>query len=317
MTIKNMICPVCNNSKNTHLFSQIDKRTNMPGTFIVYKCSYCKTEFIKPPKNLSEYYKSDYYFDFNKNNLLFKIKQKVIQKKYNPHNIFEKILYSIAGNFISALPSRTGKTLDFGCSGGDIIYMLKNAGFNTYGMDISKDAVQRCKKHNLKNVKVGTETDLVIYPDDFFDSIRASHVIEHMTDPGRFIKLASKKLTDDGELVIQTPNINSFGRLFGRYAKYYFDIPRHTILFSSNSLEYLLKKNGFHKIEISYINFFGDQADNALLFFKEKLQSLYKFFSNKWINIIFRLLFLPLELLLTILKKGQTITVRSIKKSET
>lgn len=286
----------------------------MPGMFSVYRCSNCTTEFIDPPNNLSEYYKSDYYFDFDEKSLMFRLKNKIIQKKYNSQNLTEKLLYSFAGKFISALPSKIGKTLDFGCSGGEILFMLKNAGFDIYGMDISKDAVRKCKKNNVKNVRIGSENDLIVYSNNQFDSIRASHVIEHMIDPDNFVNLSRKKLKNGGELIIQTPNINSFGKFFGKYSKYYFDIPRHTILFSSNSIKYLLKKNGFSNIKISYINFFGDQADNTLLFIKENFPFLNKIFSVTYFNIGLRLIFLPLEILLTITRKGQTITVRSIKK---
>jgi len=267
-----MKCPVCGNPNSKYLFSQGDKRTKMPGVFELFHCSSCHTEFISPPTNLSDYYKSDYFNDFQENgNLLFEIKQKVIREKYHATNVISEKIFNFLGRYISALPSKTGKVLDFGCSCGDILYMLKKSGFDVYGMDISKIAVEKCHEHNLNDVFLGTEKDLNIFPDNFFNSIRASHVIEHMIDPKMFVKLANKKLRKNGELVIQTPNINSLGILFGKHTKYYFDIPRHIILFSSNSIKYLLNKNGFSKVKISYINFFGDQMDNFYIYLRQKL----------------------------------------------
>ena len=48
--------------------------------------------------------------------------------------------------------NRTCKILDIGCSSGLLLNDLANAGFdknNLYGIDISKKAVENCKKNEL------------------------------------------------------------------------------------------------------------------------------------------------------------------------
>lgn len=309
-----MRCPICGNPNSKYLFSQSDKRTKMTGVFRLFHCDKCQTEFIAPPTNLSDYYKPDYFVDFQDNeNLLFRIKQRIIKGKYHATNAISKQIFNLFGKYISALPSKIGKILDFGCNCGEILYMLKKSGFEVYGMDISKIALEKCHNHGLSNVCLGIEKDLNIYPDNFFDSIRASHVIEHMIDPKIFIKLAHKKLKKDGELIIQTPNINSPGILFGKHTKYYYDIPRHIILFSNNSIRYLLNKNGFNKIKISYVNFFGDQIDNLYIYLKETNSKIYDIFCKTPIKVIMRLLFIPIEIILSCVKHSQTMTVIATK----
>jgi len=287
----------------------------MSGVFDVFFCCKCKTSFIEPPKNLADYYKSDYFFDFqNEKSVLFKIKERVVMEKYKKtKNVAKKMIFNFLGKFISALPSKRGKILDFGCSCGDILVMLKKAGFDVYGMDISRVAVEKCQSHGLSNVSLGTEDDLSIYPDNFFDSIRASHVIEHMIDPATFIKLAGKKIKKDGELVIQTPNINSFGVFFGKHAKYYFDIPRHIILFSNKSIQHILRKNGFSNVKVSYINFFGDQIDNFYIFLKDKNLKMHKIFCYAPIKLITQVLFVPIEIILSCTGYSQTMTITATK----
>lgn len=309
-----MRCPICGNPNSKYLFSQGDKRTKMTGVFRLFHCDKCQTEFIAPPTNLSDYYKPDYFVDFQDNeNLLVRIKQRIIKGKYHATNAISKQIFNLFGKYISALPSKIGKILDFGCNCGEILYMLKKSGFDVYGMDINKIAVEKCHNHGLSNVCLGIEKDLNIYPDNFFDSFRASHVIEHMVDPKTFIKLAHKKLKKDGELIIQTPNINSPGILFGKHTKYYYDIPRHIILFSNNSIRYLLNKNGFNKIKISYVNFFGDQIDNLYIYLKDKNPKIYGIFCQAPIKLIIRLLFIPIETILSCIKYSQTMTIRATK----
>lgn len=310
-----MKCPICNNQDTKHLFSQGDKRTDMPGVFDVFLCGKCKTNFIEPPKNLADYYKSDYFFDFqNEKSMLFKMKERVAVEKYKaPGSIGRKMVFNFLGKFISALPSKRGRILDFGCSCGDILVMLKKSGFDVYGMDISKVAVEKCQSHGLNNVSLGVELDLRIYPDNFFDSIRASHVIEHMIDPGAFIELAGEKIKKDGELVIQTPNINSMGIFFGKHAKYYFDIPRHIILFSNKSMRYILRKNGFSNVKISYVNFFGDQIDNFYIFLKDKNLKMHSIFCYTPIKLAIQMLFVPIEIILSCIGYSQTMTITATK----
>ncbi len=310
-----MKCPICSNKNIKYLFSQGDKRTKMPGVFEIFHCNNCQTKFISPPINLSDYYKSDYFIDFqDSENLFFRIKGKIIGEKYRTtKNIISKKIFNFLGKFISALPSKVGKILDFGCSCGEILHMLKKSGFDVYGMDISEIAVGKCHGHGLNNVFLGVEKDINIYPDDFFDSIRASHVIEHMVDPKIFIELANKKLKKGGELIIQTPNINSLGILFGKHTKYYYDIPRHIMLFSSNSIRYLLKKNGFSKVNISYVNFFGDQVDNLYIYLQDEYPKIYDIFYQIPVRFIIRLLFLPIEIILSCVGYSQTMTVTATK----
>lgn len=58
-----MRCPICDNQNTKYLFSQGDKRTKMHGVFKLFRCSNCQTEFITPPLNLPDYYKSDYGYE--------------------------------------------------------------------------------------------------------------------------------------------------------------------------------------------------------------------------------------------------------------
>ncbi|MFH0829338.1 MAG: class I SAM-dependent methyltransferase [Candidatus Kerfeldbacteria bacterium] len=315
-TIAGMKCPVCGSDVAKFLFSQRDRRKTMPGTFDVFRCRDCHTEFIVPPDNLSEFYQSDYYVDLQSNRTLqFRAKEWIIKERYRAtRKIAWKKIAEFFGQFVSALPSKTGRILDFGCACGDILHLLKNAGFDVYGMDISSIAVDTCHSHGLDNVRLGTEKDLSVYSDDFFDSIRGSHVIEHMPDPKIFAALAYRKLKKGGELVLQTPNINSMGKWFGSHTKYYYDIPRHVVLFTNGSMRLLLRQQGFKTVKISYVNFFGDQMDNFGVLLQDKNPKLHKLLFQSVARYLIRLLFIPVEVVLSCTGYGQTMTVTAVKE---
>lgn len=79
------------------------------------------------------------------------------------------------------------------------------------------------------------------------DCIIANQLIEHLIDPFIFIKQANKTLNENGILFLETPNYKSFD--FGVFAKYKcwggFHTPKHVVIFSNESIQKILKENGF------------------------------------------------------------------------
>jgi len=85
------------------------------------------------------------------------------------------------------------------------------------------------------------------FPENSFDVVIASHLIEHLNDPKTFFKEVYLILKDGGRLFITTPNISGFqARLNGgHWRSAIFD---HLYLFSDRTLSKLLKDTGF-KVE--------------------------------------------------------------------
>lgn len=76
------------------------------------------------------------------------------------------------------------KILDLGCgSGRHTVYFAKR-GFDVFGIDIAKEGISITrswlKKENLKaNLKIGNIYDKLPYPNDFFDAVVSTGVINH------------------------------------------------------------------------------------------------------------------------------------------
>lgn len=82
-----------------------------------------------------------------------------------------------------------------------------------------------------------------------FDLIFAFDILEHVESPYAFLQECKALLADGGRLFLTTPNIMSWERF--RYPKKWSgaqDI-EHKILFSKYSLEFLLERAGFSKIQ--------------------------------------------------------------------
>jgi len=244
-------CIICGSSKFIPLYETRDRMFNLPGEFSVKKCSSCSFVFLDPQPSgpqLKKYYPTKKYYAYNKGDKkgFFEILREYLVKNYYSPTFLSKIVTLLIKN-VPAMPSspKNGKILDLGCGTGDTLILLKKLGWNTYGIDIDKQAISIGINRGLKNVKLGTYKDLATYPDNYFDAVRLYHVIEHLDNPALCLSLIRKKLKKNGELILGTPNMESLmSKIFKPYW-YNLDSPRHLFLFSPRTLKKLAEKEGY------------------------------------------------------------------------
>jgi 2-polyprenyl-3-methyl-5-hydroxy-6-metoxy-1,4-benzoquinol methylase len=132
--------------------------------------------------------------------------------------------------------------LDIGCATGALLAYLKECGFSVTGVEISPSAEYAVKQRGLDVKSLPLEDNS--FPNESFDTVHASHLIEHLKDPRGFLTEAHRIIKPAGCLFITTPNISGFqARLFGnRWRSAIFD---HLYLFSVRTLIKLLKSTGY------------------------------------------------------------------------
>lgn len=243
--------------KPVPLYLSYDRMHKIAGDFLIQQCPTCKLLSVSPHLNtqqLSFYYPSSSYYSYfdSGSSVLRKLRSYLIYRFYHP-TVFSKILFLFV-NTIPAIPKMKihGKLMDVGCGNGETLRILKKHGWDVYGVDIDEAAVRYAKKSGLMHVQKGTHESLSRYPDNFFDVIRAYHVIEHMDSPEKFVKLAFQKLQRGGELIIGTPNGMSLtSRVFGS-CWYNLDTPRHQYIFSPSNLKKMLYRMRFRVTDLQF-----------------------------------------------------------------
>lgn len=148
------------------------------------------------------------------------------------------------------LPYRgCGRVLDVGCGPGKMLRVLRDWGWDTYGVDFSAVAVECAQgKHGL-NVKLG-DLKSAAYADDFFDVVMFNHCLEHVFDPMETLREAWRILKPGGLLTIMIPNAGGFeARIFGKWWVQW-DVPRHLFHFTKATMSQLLTKTNFGHIRI-------------------------------------------------------------------
>lgn len=241
------LCDLCG-SKNTKIFLLTEDRNYQTGKFTYIKCENCGLVWLslRPRQNvLSKYYPKIYKAHLN-------TKQPSIFKKKVRSLIYSNV-------FLSKLLIKDqlffwknkGKILDVGTGNGAYLEVLKGWGWDSYGLEISKETVINAKKSGIQNIEQGVLLTSK-FPNEYFDAVRFSHVMEHVPSPKKELDKTNKLLKKNGKVIILIPNINSlFFYLFRSYW-YPLDPPRHFYHFTPESIKSYLYQTGYRNIQIRH-----------------------------------------------------------------
>lgn len=136
--------------------------------------------------------------------------------------------------------------LDVGCGGGAFLAAAAGAGWRAVGIDFDAKAVEGARRRGI-DARLGG-LDAVADEHDTYDAVTLSHVIEHLHDPAAALATIHRILKPGGRLYVETPNIDSLGRLlYGRHWRG-LEPPRHLVIFNRSGLAALLRRSGFTRI---------------------------------------------------------------------
>jgi len=142
-----------------------------------------------------------------------------------------------------------GRILDVGCGPGKLMRVLRERGWDTYGLDFSPVAVDYARSKHGLNAILGDLFEAA-YKDAFFDVVLFNHSLEHMYNPVETLCESYRILKPGGLLLIYIPNAGSFeARLFGKWWVQW-DVPRHLFHFTKDTIARLLSKTGFRLSKI-------------------------------------------------------------------
>jgi 2-polyprenyl-3-methyl-5-hydroxy-6-metoxy-1,4-benzoquinol methylase len=136
-----------------------------------------------------------------------------------------------------------GKLLDVGCGNGEFLATMKELGWDTVGVETDERAAEGARERFGLDVRTGT-VDVVAFPDDSFDAVSLSHVIEHVYDPVTLLSECRRILRPGGKLIVLTPNTRSLGHRIFRAAWRGLEPPRHIHLFNRVTLRSAVQRAG-------------------------------------------------------------------------
>ena len=145
--------------------------------------------------------------------------------------------------------------LDYGCGHGEMLQALGEF-YEVHGLE--PDDNSRIVSKSL-GFSVYADYNEVAKYNRKFSLISLFHVIEHFYDPSKEIKRIHNLLEPNGLLVIETPNANdALLELFESSGFQKFTYwSHHPMLHSSNSLNEVIKSNGFTIVESTFAQRYG------------------------------------------------------------
>lgn len=152
----------------------------------------------------------------------------------------------------SQFPGR-GTMLDVGASRGYFMHAARQRGWQVNGLEAGKEAIEFAKRQFDLEIAHGVIESAEL-PNEQYDCVHMSHVLEHVLDPRGCIEKLHKALKRNGLLVIEVPY--EFGDLFERARKLFLRRPRqsnsvpstHLHFFTLATLGKLLQQTGFEVI---------------------------------------------------------------------
>lgn len=253
-------CPICGENAD-YLFSSEDKNYRVTDRkFHLYRCQSCEAIFQHPmpdERQIKKFYPHEYKphqkTAENQTTLKFRVREKL--NFLRPKRFLTSIFRLLRGDpknknkkiriMADSLPERSIRHLDVGCGSGKFLGDVRSK-FDvreSVGIDFDRRAVRTA----------GQRTEIEAYQTDLenfehnkkFDLISANHVLEHIPDPHHFVQNIRATLKEDGILLLSLPNTGGLGRkLFGA-SWVGFDVPRHVINYSTNTVSNLLQGSNF------------------------------------------------------------------------
>jgi len=136
------------------------------------------------------------------------------------------------------------RLLEIGCGKGEYLSLLKNAGFDAYGIEFSPISVEACKNQGLSAFPayLGDDNPRLGVP---FDAFVCLNFMEHWPDPNASLQQLQDHLSEQAIGFVEVPNVDMIIEK-GLFSEFIAD---HLLYFTEDTLRFTLQKNGFEILD--------------------------------------------------------------------
>lgn len=219
------------------------KTVEEESSFRVLRCRQCSLVFVYPHpigSELKQHYDEDYYAEW------------INTQRQKRVSMWKKRLKRVQRSHSGV------KLLDVGCGEGAFLDVAQKAGWEVSGTELSSYAAKYARDILGADIFCGQLFEAQ-FADRSFDVVTMWHVLEHVTNPKRYLAEVKRVLRPDGLLVIAVPNVNDLimqiaYRIIKRRKLKLFsrdDKEVHLFHFSPKTIKAYLDKTGFNCLKIS------------------------------------------------------------------
>lgn len=208
-------CPICNCTNFSLQFVQFDIE--------VVRCLSCSIVYSKMhPNDFSDVYSNQNYFDVAKKNYIDSEKERV------------ELFGNDRVNFIKKYKINFKTILDVGAGTGWFLNYVKTLGINVSAFEYSKQLQDFLISRSINTY--GSLDNIA----EKFDVITMYDVIEHHPAPVDLLQSVSKLLSENGVIIVYTPNFDSLSFKFLKCNNNLLCPPQHLYYFNRESMKNIL-----------------------------------------------------------------------------
>lgn len=243
-------CPICKCIDSQSVITTPVHMQKSAQLYSFHKCLNCGSIFLSDPpsaEEMSQYYNSDYLpYLGEKSWGKYKNFVKVSQTKLDQKRVKTvlKIDKKIGENY---------NILDFGCGNPTFLNQLKRkTNANCIGFDINPNGWEN-RKDDYKEIElIYGDLNKISFPHKF-NLITLWHTLEHEFHPVELILFFNKITTNHATLIVEVPNYHSFTRWAQK--KYWggYHTPRHSVVYTPETLKIMMEKLGWNKIGRAHV----------------------------------------------------------------
>lgn len=239
----NRKCPICNSDvakRMCHISYVLQDGNDLPRQYDVVCCACCGLAYADVDASQEVY--NAYYADHNvyaedahlkyHNDI---IGEEIERKDFRQNEPIFRLIQKVAPH--------DAAILDIGCGGGELLHVLKEAGYqNICGMDPSIASILKLRRDGIDGVVGNAFDDELALCIQKFDLVISSGVVEHIYDLRGYLQHIKRYLRRDSYVIICVPTIEKIR--FSWPLAHYFN-HEHINYFSRATLDNLLRKEGF------------------------------------------------------------------------
>jgi len=240
-------CPLCGHPE---IITTIECRDYLVSgeSYELCRCNGCYLEFTQDVPDETEtekYYESESYIPHSDSG------KSLSDKIY--YTIREVMLKRKKSLVTRATHKKIGRILDYGSGTGHFASVMKKAGWEVTGIEVSK----KTRKYSSEKFGLNVFSPDMInsIPSGSFDCITMWHVLEHLHKPVELMAEIKRLLAPDGTAIIALPNNISFDSIHYRHFWAAYDVPRHLWHFNPVSFISFAARSGFEVLSVKRLPF--------------------------------------------------------------
>lgn len=226
-------CPVCR-ARDAESVASRDRYGKPLKTVICLGCGLLRTDPMPSEADLCAFYAADYRQTYKG------------VRRPKPNHIYRAALLGASRlRRLGAVAPPPRRLLDVGSGSGEFCLLAKTGGYQVTGIEADPEFAEHARSEYGVDILTTSASGADFAPGSF-DAVTMFHVLEHLPDPVKVLRLIGAWTAPGGLLAVEVPNAVSPNQHPAKRFHY-----AHVIGFSAGSLRFCLNTSGWSVTELT------------------------------------------------------------------